>query len=146
MDASERTAKLALWGTVPPEERLLLLPHCLRRSAHCRAHYTRESGLQCEACDADCPINRILAAARARSLGLVCVAPGGSMAVAFLKQHKPQGILAVACPKELAMGVEAVVGLSRNGWNPIVVTVDLLHDGCVDTEADVDLVVEFINA
>jgi hypothetical protein len=146
MDPSEKSAKLALLQSVPPENRLLLLPHCLRRSSHCRAHYSRESGLQCEACDADCPINRVLEAARARGLGLICVAPGGSMAVEFLKRNKPLGILAVACPKELAMGVEAVVSLSRNGWHPVLVTIDLARDGCVDTEVDADLVVEFINA
>ncbi len=146
MDPSEKDAKLALMRTVPPEGRILLLPHCLRRSAHCRARYTRESGLQCEVCDADCPVNRILQAARERHFGAICVAPGGSMAVGFLKEHKLPGILAVACPKELAMGVEAVVGLSRNGWNPVLITLDLTRDGCVDTEVDVDLVVEFINA
>jgi geranylgeranyl diphosphate synthase, type II len=145
MDPLEKDAKLALLRAVPPEGRILLLPHCLRRSAHCRAHYTRESGLQCEACDADCPVNRIVQAARVRNFGGICVAPGGSMAVTFLKEHRLPAILAVACPKELTMGVEAVVNLSRNGWTPLVITLDLTRDGCVDTEVDVDLVVEFIN-
>jgi hypothetical protein len=146
MESSQKDAKLALLRAVPPEGRVLLLPHCLRRSAHCRAHYNRESGLQCEVCDPDCPVNRILEAARARHFGAICVAPGGSMAVAFLKEHKLPAIVAVACPKELAMGVEAVVSFSRNGWNPVVIALDLAQDGCVDTEVDVDLVVEFINA
>ena len=146
MEPSEKDVKLALLGAVPPEERVLLLPHCLRRSDHCRARYTREAGLQCEGCDAECPINRILQSARARHFGAILVAPGGSMAVGFLKEHKLPAILAVACPKELAMGVDAVVSLSRNGWDPVLITLDLTRDGCVDTEVDVDLVVEFINA
>lgn len=144
MNLSEKEKKLAEFRLIPPEDRALLLPHCLRRSAQCIARYTRESGLQCEACSPDCPISRILQAAQEHQFGGICVAPGGSMAVEFLKRTKPRGILAVACPKELVMGIEAVVDLSRNGWNPTVVTIGLERDGCVDTEVDVDVVVEFV--
>jgi hypothetical protein len=145
MDSSEKATQLAMLQIIAPRDRVLLLPHCLRHSARCRARYAREAGLQCDGCSADCAINRLLAAAHARQFGGVCVAPGGSMAVEFLRKHQPQGILAVACPKELAMGVNAVLEMSRNGWNPILVTIDLIRDGCVDTEVDVDLVLEFIN-
>lgn len=35
--------------------------------------------------------------------------------------------------------------MSDNGWEPVVVAIDLLKDGCVDTEVDVELVDGFIN-
>lgn len=145
MNPSEKQEKMALLKAIDPEDRVLLLPHCLRRSEHCQATYERGLGLQCKKCDPDCPVNRILQIAEARGLGGICVAPGGSIAVEYLKKHKPRGILAVACPKELVMGVESVGSMSDNGWEPVVVTIDLLKDGCVDTEVDVELVKEFVN-
>ena len=144
MDPIEKSEKMARLRAVAPQERVLLLPHCLRRSAHCQARYERDTGLQCAHCDEECPIHRILTVAEENGLGGICVAPGGSMAIEYLKKRKPLGILAVACPKELSMGVEAVLQMSRNGWNPVVVTVGLSQDGCVDTEVDVDLVAEFV--
>lgn len=146
MDVSDKLKKLALLKAIALEERVLLLPHCLRRSDHCQATYERSVGLKCKKCDATCPINRILEIAESLELGGICVAPGGSIAVEYLKQHKPKGIVAVACPKELVMGVEAVQGLSNNGWEPVVVTIGLLKDGCIDTEVDVELVEEFLKA
>ena len=144
MDIPEKLAKLALLKAVCPTDRVLLLPHCLRRSEHCQATYEREVGLKCKKCDPLCPINRIVSTAEKLGLGGICVAPGGSIAVEYLKRRKPQGIVAVACPKELVMGVEAVRSLSDNGWEPVVITIDLLKDGCVDTEVDVELVEEFL--
>jgi hypothetical protein len=145
MNPSEKQQKMALLKAIDPEDRVLLLPHCLRRSEHCQATYERGLGLQCKKCDLDCPVNRILQVAEASEIGGICVAPGGSIAVEYLKKHKPRGILAVACPKELVMGVESVGSMSDNGWDPVVVAIDLLRDGCVDTEVDVELVKEFVN-
>lgn len=145
MNPSEKHEKMALLKAIDPEDRILLLPHCLRRSEHCQATYERGLGLQCKKCDPGCPVNCILQVAEASEMGGICVAPGGSIAVEYLKKHQPRGILAVACPKELVMGVESVSSMSDNGWEPVVVTIDLLKDGCVDTEVDVELVKEFVN-
>jgi len=41
--------------------------------------------------------------------------------------------------------VESVSSMSDNGWEPVVVTIDLLKDGCVDTEVYVELVKEFVS-
>ncbi len=122
----------------PPGRRILLLPHCLRRSAHCRAKYNRE-GLQCVGCRPDCPVNRLRTAASELGYGGVCVSPGGRLAVRYVKEIRPEAIVAVACPQELEEGMEAVSRLS-NGRNsaPVVVVVPLLKDGCVDTEVDVE--------
>ncbi len=73
----------------------------------------------------------------------VCMAPGSSMALKFIKSNKPEGIVAVACIKELEEGACAVKEIVENkkgnastGNGPVIVTVPLLRDGCVDTEVD----------
>ncbi|OQY19582.1 MAG: hypothetical protein B6I34_09430 [Anaerolineaceae bacterium 4572_32.1] len=133
---------------VAPERRILLLPHCLRFSQQCNASYDRETGLLCEGCDQECPINQLKTAAEKQGFEGVCIAPGGSLAIQYIKKHQPQGIVAVACSKELEMGIRAVAEFSENGGNlhdVVLVTVPLARDGCVDTEVDVNAVLEIID-
>ena len=76
----------------------------------------------------------------------VCIAPGGSLALKFIQKTKPLGIVAVACVKELAEGVCAVRELAEKGIvqsggqdiAPVIFTIPLTKDGCVDTEVDED--------
>ena len=133
---------------IAPQNRVLLLPHCLRLSQRCTARYDREEGLLCKNCTQDCPINQLKTAAKERGFGSVCIAPGGSMAVRYLETHRPRGIVAVACGRELEMGVRAVASLSDNGNNPtemVLYTIPLCQDGCVDTRVDLGAVLEVIN-
>ncbi|MGC9529253.1 MAG: DUF116 domain-containing protein [Candidatus Bipolaricaulaceae bacterium] len=124
------------FAAVPPGERLLLLPHCLRPSAACPGRPSRD-GFQCPPdCRQACAIGRLRRAAEAAGYKGVCVAPGGSLALRFIKELRPQAILAIACHKELAEGVEAVAEL--DGPRPAVLTLPLLRDGCVDTEVSVE--------
>ena len=65
------------------------------------------------------------------------------MAIKFIREKNPKGIVAIACMKELAEGVDAVNELEGNEKDndssnnvPIVLSVPLLKDGCVDTEVD----------
>jgi hypothetical protein len=67
----------------------------------------------------------------------------GSMAIKFIREKKPEGIVAIACMKELAEGVDAVKELEGNEKDngssnhaPVILSVPLLKDGCVDTEVD----------
>jgi len=132
---------------IPPADRVLLLSHCLKISARCQARYDREVGLMCEGCEEECPINRIVKAAQERGFGGVCIAPGGKLAIRYVEKHHPKGIVAVACRSELQEGIEAVSHLSGNGtgWDePIIITIPLLREGCVDTEVDVEAVLEAI--
>ena len=65
-----------------------------------------------------------------------------------MKTHQPQGIVAVACGKELEMGIEAVSFLGDNGCIPqaiVMVTISLCRDGCVDTEVDLAAARKIIN-
>ncbi len=127
-------ARLAL---IDPGERLLLLSHCLRPSQTCPGKMQR-AGMACpEDCAEDCVLSRLRRAARAAGYKGVCIAAGGAMALRSVRDNSPRGIVAVACHKELAEGVQAVLGMFNDGHKPpTIVTVPLLRDGCVDTLVD----------
>jgi len=74
----------------------------------------------------------------------VCVAPGGRLAVRYLIEHQPAGVVAIACDKELEEGLDAIHELEWSSGRPEVVVVPLLKDGCVDTQVDVELARETI--
>lgn len=124
---------------ISPSNRILLISHCLRSSEKCTARMTK-TGLMCrDDCPDRCTVGRLRRLAEKLGYKGVCIAPGGSMALKFIKRNKPEGIVAIACMKELEEGVCAVrefleVG-SKEG-SPIIVPVPLLIDGCVDTEVD----------
>jgi hypothetical protein len=122
---------------IDPEERVLLLPHCLRPSKGCRSQQTRR-GLVCpDDCMERCTIRRLRQAALAQGYKGVCVAAGGAMAIRFVAEAQPLAIVAVACQKELAEGVQAVLELGTTEQEaPTIVAVPLTRDGCVDTEVD----------
>lgn len=122
---------------VPFSQRVLLLPHCLRPSQECPGKMTKQ-GLNCVGCEiASCAIYQLRAAAREMGYRGVCVAPGGKLAIRFLAEHQPAGVIAVACDKELEEGLDAIANMDWNTGHPAVVTVPLSQDGCVDTEVDV---------
>ncbi len=120
---------------IPPSERVLLLPHCLRPSDRCPGRPTKE-GLQCppDCPIEDCPIRILRKEAERLGYKGVCVAPGGALALRFVQEKKPRLVVAVACQKELAEGEEGVAKLENP---PKVAALPLLRDGCVDTEVDV---------
>ena len=129
--------------SIDKDKRILLISHCLRSSGDCTAKMTK-AGLECrDDCPTRCTVGRLRIAAQKLGYKGVCIAPGGSMALKFIKNNKPQGIVAIACIKELEEGVCAVKELveDRKGNapdvnGPVVVAVPLLRDGCVDTEVD----------
>lgn len=122
---------------VSPAERVLLLSHCLRPSQTCPGKLNKR-GLVCpDDCQEDCVVGRLRRAALAAGYKGVCIASGGAMALKYVAELRPRGIVAVACSKELAEGVEAVNGMAANpGEAPPIVVVPLTRDGCVDTEVD----------
>lgn len=127
---------------VEPSRRVLLLSHCLRRTETCRGKYTRR-GLDCAGCDAVCAVNRLRQAALALGYKGVCVAPGGRLALTYIQENRPGAVVAVACQKELEEGVHGVSELTAGSQTVIpIVVVPLSKDGCVDTEVDVELVLE----
>jgi hypothetical protein len=122
---------------IPPAQRVLLVSHCLRRSSGCHA-VQGEWGLECRHCTESCAVHRLSEAARRLGYKGVCIAPGGSMALSYVRRIQPQGIVAVACRKELEQGIQAVNGAaSFFASRPAILAVPLTKDGCVDTEVDV---------
>jgi len=126
-------------GNVPFAQRVLLLPYCLRPSQDCPGKMTKQ-GLDCTGCTlVRCAIHQLRAAAAEVGYGGICVAPGGRLAVRFLDERQPAGVVAVACHKELEEGLEAVDQMAWTNGHPEMALVPLLRDGCVDTEVDVAL-------
>lgn len=124
-------------SAVDPSERVLLLSHCMRPSATCPGKFEK-SGLQCpDDCREDCVVGRLARAARSLGYKGVSIAAGGRMALRFVAELAPRGIVAVACEKELQEGVEGVHAMAAEGREtPVIVVVPLAKDGCVDTEVD----------
>jgi len=123
-------------AAIPPGERVLLLPHCLRPSETCRGRPSRQ-GFACpDDCAEVCPIRTLRAEAARLGYKGVCVAPGGALAVRFVQELRPRAVVAIACARELQEGAEAVAALGP--LQPLVVVVPLVRDGCVDTEVNLD--------
>ena len=133
---------------IKPSNRVLLISHCLRPSEKCTAKITK-AGLACrEDCPDRCTVGRLKILAERLGYKGVCIAPGGSMALKFIKKNKPEGIVAIACMKELEEGVCAVrefVEVGSSKGSPVIVPVPLLKDGCVDTEVDEEEAKRIIN-
>ena len=122
---------------IPYDQRVLLLPHCLRPTQECPGRMTKQ-GLDCAGCSrVDCAIYELRSIALQAGYGGVCVAPGGRLAARFVAEHGPAGIVAVACHKELEEGYDAVSRMGYSGGLPASAVVPLSRDGCVDTEVDV---------
>jgi geranylgeranyl diphosphate synthase type II len=133
-----------LAGNVHPQQRLLLLPHCLRPSQGCPGKMTRQ-GLICDGCTRrECKVWQLRAAALEAGYGNICVAPGGRLAVRQVAETNPQAIIAVACDRELQEGVQAVQSLEWDGPPPPIIQIPLLVDGCVETELDIAYALEVI--
>jgi hypothetical protein len=125
-------------------QRVLLLPHCLRRAEMCQGKYTKQ-GLECNDCNPDCPANQLRQAAIRLGYKGVCIAPGGRLAIKYIEENRPLAIVAVACQKELQEGVHGVRELVGNGQQMIpIVVVKLSKEGCVDTEVDIKIALEKI--
>lgn len=131
---------------IPFAQRVLLLPHCLRPSQLCIGKMSKD-GLECTGCTiTDCAIYRLREAAIRAGYGGICVAPGGRLAVRFLVERQPAGVVAIACQKELQEGLEAMEQITWSNGRPIVVAIPLTQDGCVDTLVDVELATRVITA
>jgi hypothetical protein len=143
------TATLEDLAEIPVSERILLLPHCLRRSDRCQARHDRERGLLCQDCDETCAIHVLRTAALEQGYGGVCIAPGGSLAARFVKDQQPGGLVGIACDKEINLGLEALREMLTNGDLPIApvsIFIPLSRDGCVDTEVDQAQALQAISA
>lgn len=132
---------------IDPSQRVLLLSHCMRPSQTCPGKFNKQ-GLICpEDCTEDCAIRRLREAASNMGYKGTCIAAGGAMALRFVKENNPEGIIAIACDKELAEGVEGVSEMVKEKQEvPVIVTIPLLTDGCVDTTCDEEYALKAITS
>ncbi len=115
------------------ENRIILVPQCLRHPEDCEAEMT-EFGYDCNRCGR-CVIDDIKSLGETLGYDSIYIVPGSSMAKKILKEIEPGGVIAVACHSELVEGFEAshVYGIPVQG-------IPLSKEGCVDTDVNLEAV------
>lgn len=119
-----------IFKKIPPKEKIVFLPQCLRNK-NCKAPLTKY-GFVCKGCEYknNCKVYKILE--KSKKMGYkVFVVPGGSMVMEIIDKLKPKAVFGIACLKELVMAAENLTSLPLQG-------VELLRDGCVNTDVDLD--------
>jgi len=129
---------------IEPAKRVLLIPHCLCRAETCKGKKTKW-GIVCNKCSPDCPVNILSQAAVRLGYKGICIAPGGRLAIKYVEKNKPLAIIAVACRKELEVGIHGVMDIFGKGQKMIpIVAIPLSKDGCINTEVDIKMALEKI--
>ncbi len=120
------------YAAIPPDRRLVLLPHCLRDQDRCQGTYS-PLGLHCKGCGA-CVLSELKAEAEA--LGYkVLIAEGTPAALQLVLSGRTDAILGVACLDSLEEAYESAMQLGVP-----YAAVALLWDGCKDTVADLEAI------
>ncbi len=119
------------WPAVGPSEVLLLLPHCLQHH-ECPYRLTFQPDA-CRRCGR-CPIGGLMELVDRYGVN-AAVATGGTSARRMVEESRPAMIVAVACPRDLSLGILDVYPIPVRGelnrW---------LHGQCFDTWVDVSKV------
>lgn len=122
--------------TIPPQRRLLLLPHCMRNAERCPAEYN-ELGLRCQGCGG-CSLADLQA--RAERLGYrVLVAEGSPVVMQILLAGQADAVLGVACLNSLEKAFDKLLLVGLPGM-----AVPLLTDTCQQSDADLEWIHELI--
>ena len=111
---------------IPPEERIVFVPQCLRES-DCKAPLG-EHGYVCQHCNPECQVHKITKAADRLGYKGVFILPGGTMAQKIIDFSQPHAILGIACEKEALLG-----GLLLKKLGIVGRGILLFRDGCVNT-------------
>ncbi|MEF9476284.1 MAG: DUF116 domain-containing protein [Candidatus Mariimomonas ferrooxydans] len=115
---------------------LLLLPHCLQRS-ECRLKITHDV-YNCEGCG-KCEIKDFTQIAKALGLDLF-IATGGTIARRIVVDTNPEAIVAVACERDLSIGIVDTYPL------PILGIINERPFGpCFNTRVNIDKVNDALN-
>jgi hypothetical protein len=110
-----------------PDEILLLMPHCLQNSK-CKFRLTYNIN-NCRRCG-ECPIAGLLNLSEEFGIRLA-IATGGTIARRIVVQNRPRLILAVACERDLASGIQDTYPL------PVFGILNQRPNGpCLDTNVD----------
>ncbi|MCK4717331.1 MAG: DUF116 domain-containing protein [Thermoplasmata archaeon] len=121
---------------IPPEDKVLFLPHCMQNSVDCKAEQG-EFGYECRHCG-KCDISIIKRTAEEAGYR-VFIVRCGSMMYKILSRIEVSGVLGVACSLELAEGMQkvAAAGIPTQG-------VLLCKDGCKDTKVNVEELLDIL--
>ena len=111
-------------ATYPASKILLLMPHCLQRS-RCAMRLTYNIR-NCKRCG-KCPIDGLIGLSDLYGIELA-IATGGTIARRIVVQKRPKLILAVACERDLAEGIQDTYPLPVYG-----VLNERPHGPCLDT-------------
>ncbi len=112
-----------------PEELLLLMPHCLQNS-RCKMRLTYSID-NCKRCG-ECPIDALLSLSERYGIHLA-IATGGTIARRIVVERRPRMILAVACERDLASGIQDTYPL------PVYGVMNLRpHGPCFDTNVSLE--------
>jgi uncharacterized protein len=127
---SRKNKKMAKsFFSVPFAERMIFVPHCLRKTKACKA---KEAGAYyvCEECGG-CKIGQISRKGKELNYKGVFILKGGKILDKLIRDLKPKAVLGVAC------FFEGVQGIKQSEKNKVSVQfVPLTKDGCADTDTD----------
>ncbi len=115
---------------------LLLMPHCLQFH-DCQFRITGNV-MHCKRCG-KCPIKGLAEISERYGVGLA-VATGGTLARRIVVERRPRLIIAVACERDLASGIQDSYPLPVFG-----ITNNRPHGPCFDTQVDLARVEEALN-
>jgi uncharacterized protein len=116
-------------GRYAPHELLLLMPHCLQ-SSKCAIRLTYDIN-NCQRCG-KCPLTGLLALSDKYGIHLA-IATGGTIARRIVVQKRPKLILAVACERDLASGIQDTYPLPVFG-----ILNRRPHGPCLDTRVGLE--------
>ena len=117
---------------VKQEDRIVLIPHCLRDAENCIAPID-ENGYHCKKCGA-CIIAEITQAAEDRGIKWYMVG-GGSHAIKVVKNARPRAVFGIACFDDAKLAVDKI-----GEYGIPTQAVLLSKAGCVNTEVEIDRV------
>ncbi|MEQ8236173.1 MAG: DUF116 domain-containing protein [Syntrophomonadaceae bacterium] len=126
-----KSKKLLLEG----RQVLILLPHCLQDS-DCPHKITMDIN-NCQQCG-KCSIAEIIALGEKYNT-VIKVATGGTLARKFIEESRPRGVVAVACERDLSMGIHDASAL------PVMGVLNCRPNGpCINTDVDLAKIEEAI--
>ncbi|MDR4505379.1 MAG: DUF116 domain-containing protein [Candidatus Scalindua sp.] len=119
----------------PPEGLLLLFPHCIQNSK-CKQNIKHDLN-ECRRCG-KCKVKELLEVSEEYGIS-VAVASGGRIALKRVMAEEVQGVVAIACEKELRVGLMAAMPKA------IVAVPNLRPYGyCVNTDVYLDDVLKAV--
>jgi uncharacterized protein len=116
---------------------LLLIPHCLQ-DANCKYRITSDNIDNCKKCK-KCKISDFIDIKNKYNLDVIVVT-GGTLARKYIKERKPDFLLAVACENDLVSGIRDLAGV------PVIGVLNKRPNGpCFNTDVDVKEVLNNLN-